>query len=72
VERLIGGPAARTALARMSADQPEPAGPAPARADLERTRQHLSQEADKLAETGRTLRAEADTLARLGGADMDG
>jgi hypothetical protein len=72
VERLIGGPAARTALARTQADQPDPAAAPPARDRLESARQHLTQEADKLAQTGRTLRAEADTLARLGGADMDG
>jgi hypothetical protein len=71
VERLIGGPAARSALARTQADQPEPAAPAPARAELERTRQHLTQEADKLAQTERTLRVEADTLARLGGPTVE-
>ena len=69
VERLIGGPAARKAIARSQADR---ADPAPPRTTLERSRQHLTQEADQLAHTERVLRAEADTLARLGGPDVDG
>jgi hypothetical protein len=72
VERLIGGPAARTALARTQADQPEPTTPAPPRVELERTRQHLTQQAETLAQTEWALRAEADTLARLGGPDLAG
>src|ERR671938_1953463 len=69
VERLIGGPAARKAIARSQAER---ADPAPPRTTLERSRQHLSEEADQLAHTERVLRAEADTLARLGGPDVDG
>ena len=70
VERLIGGPAARSARARAPAER---AGAAPSQAELERTRQHLAQEADSLARTERTLRAEADKLAALGGsADTGG
>ena len=60
VEHLIGGPAARKAIARSQADR---ADPAPPRTTLERSRQHLTQEADQLARTERVLRAEADTLA---------
>ena len=69
VDRLIGGPAARNAIARTQADRAEPASP---RTELERTRQHLAQEADTLAETERALRAEADKLASLGGTDAEG
>jgi hypothetical protein len=72
VERLIGGPAARSALARTQADRPEPPPPAPSQAELERTRQQITEEADRLAHTEQALRAEADTLARLGRPDVDG
>lgn len=68
VECLIGGPAARQASARSQADR---ADPGPPRTTLERSRQHLTEEADQLAHTERVLRAEADTLARLGGPDVD-
>ena len=68
VEHLIGGPAARKAVARSQADR---ADPAPPRTTLERSRQHLTEEADQLAHTERVLRAEADTLARLGGPHVD-
>jgi hypothetical protein len=63
VASLIGGPAARNALARTQADQAEPT---PARTKLERTEQHLRQEADRLAQTEQALRAEADTLTQVG------
>ena len=52
--------------------QAERAGSAPPRTTLERSRQHLTEEADQLAQTERVLRAEADTLARLGNPDLDG
>ena len=77
VERLIGGPAARNAIARTQADRPAPApspspapapsaaAPGPARAELKRTREHLTHEADTLAGTERALRAEVDRLADL-------
>jgi hypothetical protein len=64
VESLIGGPAARTTLTRAPADQPDaevqPLGP-----ELERTRQHLAEEAETLARTERSLRAEAAKLETL-------
>jgi hypothetical protein len=69
VERLIGGPAARQAIARSRADR---ADPGPPRTVLERSRQQLTEEADQLAHTERVLRAEADTLARLDAPDVDG
>ena len=68
-ERPVGGPAARKAGARTQADGTDPAPP---RTTLERSRQHLTEEADQLAHTERVLRAEADTLARLDGPDVDG
>jgi hypothetical protein len=67
VERLIGGPAARNAIARTQADRSEGSQP---QSDLERARQHLHQEADTLAHTERALRAEADKLGNLGGGDV--
>jgi hypothetical protein len=69
VERLIGGPAARSAVARAPAS---PTDAAPPTTELERTRQHLAQEADTLARTEQALRAEADKLAALGPPDADG
>jgi hypothetical protein len=69
VDRLIGGPAARNAIARTHADRTDAAPP---RTELERTRQHLTQEAETLAHTERALRAEADKLASLGGTDVEG
>ena len=77
VERLIGGPAARNAIARTQADRPAPppapsaAAPDATRAELERTRQHLTQEADTLAGTERALRAEADRLRDLKNPDRE-
>jgi hypothetical protein len=69
VERMVSGPAARQAVARTQADGTDPAPP---RTTLERSRQHLTEEADQLAHTEHVLRAEADTLARLGGPDVGG
>lgn len=69
VDRLIGGPAARSAVARTPADHVDPAA---SRTELERTRQHLAQEADTLARAEQALRAEADKLAGLGSPDADG
>jgi hypothetical protein len=37
--------------------------PAPPRTEFERTRRHLAEAAEQLAQTERTLRADADTLA---------
>ena len=68
VDGLIGGPAARSVLARSPGDH---ADPSPPEVKLERTRQQLTQEADTLAQTEHTLRAEAEKLAILGGADVD-
>ena len=68
VERLIGGPAVRKAIARRQADRVDPAPP---RTTLERSRQHLMEEADRLADTERVLRAEAGTLAQAVRPDVD-
>jgi hypothetical protein len=62
VDRLIGGPAARNASARSQAAR---ADAPPPRTELEQTRRHLAEEADRLAHTERALRAEADKLVRL-------
>ncbi|MBV9172205.1 MAG: hypothetical protein JOZ81_19200 [Chloroflexi bacterium] len=70
VERLIGGPSARTAIARTQADQPDQANKPP-RTEIEKTRQHLAQEAETLAHTERALRAEADKLAKLEHTDTE-
>jgi hypothetical protein len=68
VDRLIGGPSARNAIARTQADR---ADAAPPQTELERTRQHLTQEAETLAQTERALRAEADKLGNLGQTDVE-
>jgi hypothetical protein len=69
VDRLIGGPAARSAVARTPSNHADPAAP---KTELERTRQHLAQEADTLARAEQVLRAEADKLTGLGSTDADG
>ena len=68
VDRLIGGPATRSEIARKPAAAVDPSPP---EAKLERARRHLRQEADTLARTEQTLRAEADKLTTLGDAQVD-
>jgi len=62
VHTLIGGPAERGRVAQSLDDRKGAAR----RPELEQSRRHLTQEADRLANTERALRAEADTLGRLG------
>jgi hypothetical protein len=69
VDRLIGGPAARNSVARAQADRADAGSP---QSELERTRQHLTEQAEVLGHTERALRAEADKLGGLGSADVRG